>query len=570
MSFAIHYKKYNEMYSDEEQLIYEDDDDYEGWDDEIERKENSSAVIPSDIRNPTSSGRFDDISIGDGLDNDYFLDRTLSSITTPENRIWNLSTTSGRIRFKLHLVMDHIATRLFSFLLVLIDVVLVLIVLGTGKESLAFQVVSLVIVSYFVLELILRLYAWGCEFFKYWVEIVDMVIIIFALITTVINEIVLTGEGENAKTRYAKLIVVLRLLRIFLLVRLFTGRKHIEKSTKYLVSQNKRRYQKDGYDLDLTYITERVLAMSFPSSGRTSLYRNPISEVSRFFNEKHPGLYKIYNLCSERSYETHYFNDNVERILIDDHNVPKLSQLLQFCHNAKEWLSADKNHVIAVHCKGGKGRTGTCIASWLLFSGQFQTAQKSLHYFGYRRTDKAKGSRFQGVETPSQSRYVGYLERVLKDYHGVVPAEKPLVFVSIKIKGIKNVGNGDGSDFKMEVIVDGAVIYTLVFNAPMDAKIKHTHDKGGRIKATLNENACPVLYGDIKCKFYSSSPNVPKGYDNCAFFFWFHTSFIHHHKLQIQRDELDNPHKAKTWRVFENRFGVTLRFADPSDGKYHS
>ena len=31
------------------------------------------------------------------------------------------------------------------------------------------------------------------------------------------------------------------------------------------------------------------------------------------------------------------------------------SQLLQFCHNAKEWLSADKDHVIAVHCKGGKG-----------------------------------------------------------------------------------------------------------------------------------------------------------------------------------------------------------------------
>lgn len=26
----------------------------------------------------------------------------------------------------------------------------------------------------------------------------------------------------------------------------------------------------------------------------------------------------------ERSYEAHYFNDNVERILIDDHNVPKL------------------------------------------------------------------------------------------------------------------------------------------------------------------------------------------------------------------------------------------------------
>ena len=44
----------------------------------------------------------------------------------------------------------------------------------------------------------------SCEFFKYWVEIVDMVIIIFALITTVINEVVLTDEGKNSKTRYAK------------------------------------------------------------------------------------------------------------------------------------------------------------------------------------------------------------------------------------------------------------------------------------------------------------------------------------------------------------------------------
>ena len=26
----------------------------------------------------------------------------------------------------------------------------------------------------------------------------------------------------------------------------------------------------------------------------------------------------------ERAYETHYFNENVERVLIDDHNVPRL------------------------------------------------------------------------------------------------------------------------------------------------------------------------------------------------------------------------------------------------------
>eukprot|EP00112_Aurelia_sp_Birch-Aquarium-sp1_P024593 Seg784.6_Seg784.1 transcript_id=Seg784.6_Seg784.1/GoldUCD/mRNA.D3Y31 product="Phosphatidylinositol 3 4 5-trisphosphate 3-phosphatase TPTE2" protein_id=Seg784.6_Seg784.1/GoldUCD/D3Y31 len=554
MSFVINYHKY-EMFTDEEQLIYDDDDDVE-WEDEVPTLDENSLEGSTESRKKNEQ-----IGISDALDNDYFLDRTLTSISTPENRIWDLTTKTGKIRFKLHMVMDHVATRLFSILLVLVDVVCVLVALALYSktdvvEPQGIRVVSLVIVSYFMLELILRLFAWGREFFKHWVEIVDMVIIMVALATTIVNEILIE---KNSASKYIKLIVVLRLLRIFLLVRLLTGKK----STKYLVSQNKRRYQKDGFDLDLTYITERVVAMSFPSSGKTSLYRNPISEVSRFFNEKHPGCYKIYNLCSERHYETNYFNDNVDRILIDDHNVPRLSQLLQFCHNAKEWLSANRDHIIVVHCKGGKGRTGTCIASWLLFSGQFKTAEKSLHYFGYRRTDRAKGSKFQGVETPSQSRYVGYIERVLKDHNGIIPPAQPLVFASIKLKRIKGVGNGDGSDLKMEVIVNSRVIYTLVFNAPLDAEIKHKTEKEGRVKAILNGSACPVLSGDTKIKFYSSSSNVPKGYDNCAFFFWFHTSFIQNHKLHIPRNQLDNPHKAKTWKVFGEKFGITIKFTDP-------
>ncbi|CDR18867.1 unnamed protein product [Oncorhynchus mykiss] len=84
------------------------------------------------------------------------------------------------------------------------------------------------------------------------------------------------------------------------------------------------RTSKDGFDLDLTYVTDRVIAMSFPSSGKQALYRNPIREVARFLDTKHEDHYRVYNLCSEKGYDPKFFHYRVERVFIDDHNVPSL------------------------------------------------------------------------------------------------------------------------------------------------------------------------------------------------------------------------------------------------------
>jgi phosphatidylinositol-3,4,5-trisphosphate 3-phosphatase/dual-specificity protein phosphatase PTEN len=60
-----------------------------------------------------------------------------------------------------------------------------------------------------------------------------------------------------------------------------------------LVSKQRRRMLVDGYDLDMSYITDRMLAMSFPAERMRAMYRNPLWQVKSVLDMRHQGNYMV-------------------------------------------------------------------------------------------------------------------------------------------------------------------------------------------------------------------------------------------------------------------------------------
>ena len=66
-----------------------------------------------------------------------------------------------------------------------------------------------------------------------------------------------------------------------------------------MVSGKRRRLVEANINLDLSYITDRVIGMSFPAfSKMEKMYRNNIENVADFFDERHNESYMIYNMSN--------------------------------------------------------------------------------------------------------------------------------------------------------------------------------------------------------------------------------------------------------------------------------
>ncbi|KAI0336859.1 phosphatases II [Cubamyces sp. BRFM 1775] len=137
-----------------------------------------------------------------------------------------------------------------------------------------------------------------------------------------------------------------------------------------LVSGNKARYKDEALDLelDLAYITDKVIVMGYPATGIEGLYRNRREDAKKFLDHHHGKNYWVFNFCPvrENAYPDSVFEGRVSRYPFPDHHAPPLAILPLVAREIRLWLDGAPERVAVLHCKAGKGRSGTMACAYLL------------------------------------------------------------------------------------------------------------------------------------------------------------------------------------------------------------
>ncbi|KAL2522715.1 PTEN 2 [Forsythia ovata] len=314
--------------------------------------------------------------------------------------------------------------------------------------------------------------------------------------------------------------------------------KAVQVKARHIVSQNKRRYQEGGFDLDMTYITENIIAMGFPAGDLSSglfgyfegFYRNHMEEVIKFFETHHKGKYKVYNLCSERLYDASLFEGKVASFPFDDHNCPPIQLIKLFCQSAYSWLKEDIVNVVVVHCKAGKARTGLMICSLLLFLKFFPTAEECIDYYNQKRCVDGKG-----LILPSQIRYVKYFERILTHFNGEIPPGRRCMLRGFRlhkcpywVRPSLTISNHNGVLFSTKKHPKTKDLM------PEDFWIR-APKKGIVVFALPGEPGLTELMGDFKIQFHDRQGD---------FYCWLNTTMMEN-RMILDGDDLDSFDKRK-------------------------
>uniref|UniRef100_A0A673C6W5 Tensin 1 n=1 Tax=Sphaeramia orbicularis TaxID=375764 RepID=A0A673C6W5_9TELE len=282
----------------------------------------------------------------------------------------------------------------------------------------------------------------------------------------------------------------------------------------------------ESYEVDLVYITERIISVSFPAAAEERSYTSHLKEVATMLRSKHGEHYLVLNL-SERRNDLIKLNHKVLEFGWPDDHAPALDKICSMCKAIDTWLNGDPHNVVVLHNKGNRGRTGVVVAAYMHYSNISASADQALDRFAMRRfyEDKALP-----VGQPSQKRYVRYFNGLLSGHIKI--NNKPLFLHHVIMHGIPNFESKGGCRPFLKIYQAMQPVYTSgIYNVQGDSNTS--------ICITIEPGL--LLKGDILLKCYHKRYRNPTR--DQVFRVQFHTCAIHDLGVVFGKSELDETFK---------------------------
>ncbi|XP_068452847.1 tensin-2 isoform X2 [Clinocottus analis] len=290
----------------------------------------------------------------------------------------------------------------------------------------------------------------------------------------------------------------------------------------FSVDRVMERVMERHYDFDLTYITERIISVFFPPKLEEQRYRINLKEVAAMLKSKHQDKFLLLNL-SERRHDINRLNTRVHDFGWPDLHAPPLDKICAICKAMETWLTSDPQHVVVLHCKGHKGKTGVIIAAYMHYSKISAGADQALSTLAMRKfcEDKVSSSL-----QPSQNRYIYYFGGLLSG--AIKMNSSPLFLHQVLIPSLPNF-QGEGGYYPfLKIYQSMQLVYT--------SGIYDLQGTGGRRLCVTIEPAL-LLKGDIMVKCYHR--RAQSADRDAVFRLQFHTCTIHGSQLWFGKGELD-------------------------------
>ncbi|KAM6215042.1 tensin-2 isoform 2-T2 [Rhynchocyon petersi] len=276
------------------------------------------------------------------------------------------------------------------------------------------------------------------------------------------------------------------------------------------------------WDLDLTYVTERILAAAFPARPDEQRHRGHLRELAHVLQSKHRDKYLLFNL-SEKRHDLNRLNPKVQDFGWPELHAPPLDKLCSICKTMETWLSADPQHVVVLYCKGNKGKLGVIVSAYMHYSKISAGADQALATLTMRKFCEDKvASELQ----PSQRRYISYFSGLLSG--SIRMNSSPLFLHYVLVPMLPAFEPGIGFQPFLKIYQSMQLVYTSGVYCIAGP---------GPQQICISLEPALLLKGDVMVTCYHKGG---RGTDRTLVFrVQFHTCTIHAPMLSFTKDQLD-------------------------------